>query len=323
MPFADETFCQSSAKNTGMEGCPLVIKSIKQAIWAPLDTAWDAAARATPTTTLKALLLADNPNARGALMPKMIAEVVDSSTDALKVQWANGSEKTTKASQPKYTFIMDTLDLRALEAVQQYNDSENEYGLFLVDEQDKILGTKYIDDSGEEFIRPFNYVETFADTVRFYNGEAQKIGVMVSFSKPEQFNNGNMLVWDTGIDVDALPRMNSLVLSQKTAADASRVVDVKVMVGKTNFATTRNADKLAVTGAWKGTTATGAALTVSSVSKVLVGGEYVYRVTFSATGYPSSAGVFYVNLVAPSALDALTLPLEGYESAGYLSQTAV
>lgn len=323
MPYADETFIQSNAKNTGIEGGKLELKSIAQAIYAPLDTKLDATDRATPTATLKAMLLADNQNGRSYLMPKLIAEVVDNSTEALKVTWANGSKKTTKSSQGVYTFIMETLDLRSIEAVQQFNDSENDFGLFLVDDQGKILGTKYIDDAGDEFMVPFKYTESFADTVRLYNGEAKKIGVEVSFSKPEQFNDGNLLVWDTGIDVDALPRMNSLVLTQKTAADASRIVEVKVLVGKTNFATTRNADKLAVVGAWKGTTSAGVGLTVSSVSKVLVGGEYVYRVTFGSSGYPSSTEVFYVDLTAPSVLSALTVPLEGYESAGYLSQTAV
>lgn len=325
MPAIDELFCNVVGLNTGQVGCSVVLKAAKNIILLPVGTEIDDTT--TPKATLEALLLADNPAARAYMLPAEIQEVTDNTSEPTNIEWAYGAVVTQYYGIPNYTFMIGNLSLGAMEAMQQFNGKAGEYELAIIDQDDQIIMNKYINDDDETVMRGFSLTNIFTGGMRIRNKESDnaKMGtaMQVVFSNPKQFNEGNALVWKTGIDLERLPRMNTLTLSQKTAPDASRIVDIKVMVNsRTNFASTQYRALLAVVGAWKGSvTVGGAALTVSAVSIVTVSGDDVYRVTFAATNYPSSPATFATDLQAPSVLAALTAPLKGFESAGALTLT--
>lgn len=324
MPSIDELDCIAVGLNTGTVGCPIVLKAAKNLLILPVGTEIDSTL--TPKATLEAILLADNPASRGYLLPVEIGETTDNTAEDVRVEWAYGAGITQYYGIGDYTFMVRSLDLRVMEAMQQFNGRALEYEVMVIDQSNQIISNKYINDDDETVLRGFSISDIWTGGMRIRNKESDnaKMGtaMRIVFSNPEQFNEGNALIWKTGIDLERLPRMNTLTLSQKTAPNASRIVDIKVMVGKTNFASTQYRSLLAVTGAWLGAvTVGGAALTVSAVSIVTVSGDDIYRVTYAVTNYPTAPATFYADLQAPSVLAALTAPLKGFESGGELTLT--
>ncbi len=321
MPRIDELPVPSSTLNTGTAGTDLNLKRIKDILITPTSTEIDDTFRATPRASIKALLLADSGVNRSYLLPVRVAEVTDNSTETKRLSFTYGHEISIYYGTGIHTYHPVSVDQNVLEAMQVFNHRQADYKVFIIDEDDQLIGTKYVNDDSETVIKGFTAADIHTDGMKFDVGEGVKYGMRVVYANPKEFNNGNLMVFPLGFDAESLPRMNTLTLSQKTAI-TTRVVDVKVMVGKTNFGDTQWGSLLAVVGAWKGTKdSDGSALTVTAVSKLTVSGDTVYRITYSATNFPSSAATLTVNLQLPSVLAALTSPLEGFESGGGLSQT--
>jgi hypothetical protein len=323
MPQIGELTCTTESKNTGIYGCPLILKRAKQLLIEPVGTKYTAAQTASGSTsnsTLRAALLADAPASRSYLLPVRIGESNDATGDPKRLQFAYGSEYTVYDSNPIVEYMIDTRNANALFAMQQFNNAQD-YIVSIIDEDDKIIGTTYTT-GGVEYFTGYSTAQIYAGQLKQDVGEGVKYGIRVVFRDANEMNNGNLRVWATGINTELLPRMNSLVLSEKTAPNGSRIVDVKVMVGQTNFATTAYGTRLAVTGAWKAQDTAAAAIAISNVAIVTVSGDSVYRITLASTNYPSSGNDFYLDLQLPSVLAALGTPLEGFESTGYLTETA-
>lgn len=323
MPSATDLSAAKTAKNTGLAGVPERLKRMRAVMFVPKGDIIPTASLGTPYTTLKAKALADNAASRMYVIGP-IGEVTAQNTETKRLQWAYGYELSVEYGVTIMTMHPFTTDQRVTDQMQAFNGSQENYDVFLFDESYNLIGTA--DSTG---VKAFSVADVFTDARVLDGFETAKPGIRIVFANTKEFNNGNLSYWPTGIDLSqaaGLPRMNTVQLSEVTAANSSRVVVVKAKTGSTNLATTALATALTQTGAWEAVNdTTGSVIACSAVSAVTVGGVPAYSLTFSTTNYPSTSGTFTIRLKAQSALSALTTPIEGYETPeGYtLQQTAV
>lgn len=314
----------ATATNTGLVGRPLIIKKAVQLIFEPKTTSYTEAQMADPQTTFEGAFLANTPATRSYMLPAQIVEVTDESGTKKSVTWNDDSSKDLYFGKPKYMFVIDSLDHRCLERMQQFNHREADYNVRIVDYDGVVHST--VDPTDSTKTVGFSVSNLFADTIKFHGGDpgdVPKLGIAITFSDARQFNNGNMRSSRTGLDFNGLPRMNTVTLAEVTAPDASRITDIEVMCDNVNLLDTTYETAVLQTGVWKGLKVSdGAALTTSTVTKQTVGGRSVARVTYAATNYPTSGNTLSTNWHLPSVLSGLATPLEGFEASGAITQTA-
>ena len=136
--------------NTGVEGANLFIKRQKALCFVPKGTtvALTALAATSALTTVKAGVLSDNADSRWYIVGSW-GETANNSSETTRVTYTYGFEMSLYYGIPIYTYTPNNDDLKVLEVLQKFNNKAADFDVFIIDADDKWLGTRYVDTNGD------------------------------------------------------------------------------------------------------------------------------------------------------------------------------
>lgn len=305
--------CTSDAGNTGIGACALDFKKIVGAILTPKGykiAAADLADAASLLAKLQADTLQTSKVSRIFPIHGFVS-VEDNSTGLQKETFNYGPEAPVRDGINNWTFKFVNGGLTLLKNLRLFNKN-NAYDFLFIDDENKILGTAGVDETGAPCLKAIPSMYVWAHQWKANTGQAVS-DYKVEFAFEPKYVNEYVAYAPAGFDMATnVTGLQDVALSG-TAAVTSGVFNIEAIAGGTNLGDLYDTE-LAAAGAWEAKNATtGAAITVTGVTYDSSAKKFVVALNASDPDYPAT-GFVLINLVTPSALAALQVV--GFESTG-------
>lgn len=313
----------SAGVNLGAQGKAISWRRIRAFIMTPLSyflDPGDVASMQALKTELQAAVINADSSQRIQIM-ETIQESEAQGSDPVQQSFGYGLNKTVYSGQYGMRAFFGDDNLAKHQKRQQFNKRAGEFLVMLIDEDQQLICTKGDDGTGKVVLVGFSMADFLADNNAMDFGEGAKQSVNISFSDPNEFNNGNLMIEPCGFNViKTIKNVTDIVLTAVSAV-STRVVSVAPMAMNGNIGTNLAAvypTVLAGSGTaltlWKGRDrATGLPLTLTSAVKATLNGVDVITLTWAATNFPTAPGKIDVYLDTPANLATAGLK-PAYES---------
>lgn len=315
--------CAADAKNTGNCKCSFDPKNIVGQILLPVNARFTEAQLADEViaATFSSRILAD----KAARMYPIMGNVgfTDNSEDAVQETFGFGQSETVREGNYKWLPNFRVGGIERNNALRSFNGLQSQFGVIFIDAENYLIGTiRNNATTGQKELAPIPLDEIYTYPWKVADGsKAAQYRTMFSF-KPSYINEliAYKKVDPTFLFLPELQGLQNINLLQKAVTATTVTVDAVADCGDSLFDT--YGVELANVAAWQvQNLLTGAAITVTGVTRNTGLKSWVLALDAADTDLPATGGKYTVSLVAPSVLAATPINVVGYEGVNKLQIT--
>lgn len=300
--------CLGGGANTGIGDCLRELQKFKGVLFGRVGKTYTAAQLLNARTTIQADLVADDPQDRVYLVSKGVMMMEDRSSDPEEQTYEDGSTVVTR--DPVYNFRLRHLGGHCLHRalLNGFNQMQGTFGVMFIDSINTLIGEEVKDENGTVTgMRFMPLSKLYIPPVRLAT-ESETAGYFIDLQLTAYQSLNQSVAFaqlDFGFnDLEALQSAELGFIAWVNAATGTLNVSALTGCGGQNMADLYTTALPDVTNFIATNFATGAAITITAITRVVLNGEaaLLFDLDNTDTDYPAAGQYLLISGAAPSVL---------------------